>query len=81
MQSCPGEIELNESKNNLRMSVKTIKFSNRPWRYERCVVMEEDLDVERADLKGFKTPPRIPHRIVMNNQTFTVFENFDYQTV
>jgi len=63
------------------MSVKTIKFSNRPWRYERCVVMEEDLDVERADLKGFKTPPRIPHRIVMNNQTFTVFENFDYQTV
>ncbi len=63
------------------MSVKTVKFSNRPWRYERCVVMEEDLDVERTDLKAFKTPPRIPHRIVMNNQTFTVFENFDYQTV
>ena len=63
------------------MSVKTIKFSNRPWRYERCIVFEEDLDITRDDLKGFANPPRIPHRVVMNNHTFTVFENFDYQTV
>jgi hypothetical protein len=31
--------------------MKTIKFSNKPWRYERCVVFEEDLDIVRDDLK------------------------------
>jgi len=43
--------------------------------------MEEDLDVIRDDLKQFKNKPRIPHRVVMNNMTFTIFENFDHQTV
>jgi len=63
------------------MSIKTIKFSTKPWRYERCIIMEEDLDVIRDDLKQFKNKPRIPHRIVMNNMTLTIFENFDHQTV
>ena len=63
------------------MIMKTIRFSNKPWRYERCIIMEEDLDMVRDDLVQFKNKPRIPHRVVMNNQTFSVFENFDYNTV
>lgn len=80
VQKCPGTIEMEEKK-TLPMSVKTIKFSSKPWRYERCILIEQDVDIIMEDLKQFKNKPRIPHRIVMNNQTFSIFENFDHNTV
>lgn len=59
--------------------MKTMQFSDRPWRYERCIVYELDLEVVREDLTQFKpNKPKIIHRIVANNQTLTIFENFDY---
>jgi len=39
------------------------------------------MDVERTDLKKWPNKPRVPHRVAMNNQTFSIFENFDYATV
>ena len=66
---------------SMRMGIKTVQFSTKPWRYERCIVLEEDLDVVMTNLKQFKNKPRIPHRVVMNNHTFSIFENFDYNTV
>lgn len=60
------------------MVMKTVKFSQKPWRYERCIVLEEDLDMVMDDLKQFPNKPRIPHRIVLNNRTLTIFQNFDY---
>jgi len=79
-QKCPTSVELSESKEN-RMIMKTIKFSNKPWRYERCIVLEEDFDLVMDNLKQFVNKPRIPHRIVVNNSTLTIFQNFDYSTV
>jgi len=76
-QKCPTSVELSESKEN-RMIMKTIKFSNKPWRYERCIVLEEDFDLVMDNLKQFVNKPRIPHRIVVNNSTLTIFQNFDY---
>jgi len=70
-----------EEKKSMRMGIKTVQFSLKPWRYERCIVFEEDLDMVMNGLKQFKDKPRIPHRVVMNNHTFSIFENFDYNTV
>jgi hypothetical protein len=46
----------------------------RPMREERCVVKEGDLDVIRDDLVDFQVKPRLPARVVLNNQTLTIFE-------
>lgn len=73
-------MEVTES-SSMRMGIKTVQFSTKPWRYERCIVFEEDLDIVMTNLKQFKNKPRIPHRVVMNNHTFSIFENFDYNTV
>jgi hypothetical protein len=61
--------------------LRTAQLSQKPWRYERCIVNELDMDVERTDLKKWPNKPRVPHRVAMNNQTFSIFENFDYATV
>lgn len=36
------------------------------------------MDVERSDLTNWKNKPRISHRVVVNNQTLTIFETFAY---
>jgi hypothetical protein len=38
----------------LPLAVKTVQFSQRPWREERCVIKEGDMDVVRDDLDQFK---------------------------
>lgn len=43
-------------------------------REERCIVKEGDLDLIREDLPQFTVKPRLPARVVLNNQTLTIFE-------
>lgn len=43
-------------------------------REERCIVKEGDLDLVRDDLVAFQVKPRLPARVVLNNQTLTIFE-------
>lgn len=43
-------------------------------REERCIVKEGDLDLVRDDLQAFEVKPRLPARVVLNNQTLTIFE-------
>lgn len=46
----------------------------RPSREERCIIKEGDLDLVRNDLKDFHVKPRLPARVVLNNQTLNIFE-------
>ena len=39
-------------------------ISMNPWRYERCVVFEQDLDIVRDDLIGSNA--KLPGRVVLN---------------
>jgi hypothetical protein len=39
------------------------------------------MDVVRDDLDQFKQKPRVPSRVVLNNQTFTVFNSDSYSDV
>jgi len=39
------------------------------------------MDLIRDDLTVFEKKPRIPCRVVLNNRTFTVFENDHYDSV
>lgn len=44
--------------------------------------MEVDLDIMRDDLTQFKpNKPKMIHRVVLNNQTISIFDNFDYHTI
>ena len=56
------------------LSIQTRQFSMRPSREERCIVKEGDLDLVRKDLKDFHVKPRLPSRVVLNNQTLNIFE-------
>lgn len=61
--------------------MRTHRFSKFPWRYERCIINSLDLDIE-VDLPAFKpNKPKIIHRVVVNNRTLSIFENFNYDTV
>jgi hypothetical protein len=54
------------------MSIQMKQISNRPQRYEECVIREGDICVLRDDLTQFPTPPRLPARAVLNLDTFSV---------
>ena len=47
---CPTEAESTESKYE-RGTIRTIPYSANYQRYERCIIIEIDLDVVRNDLK------------------------------
>jgi hypothetical protein len=53
----------------------------RPMREERCVVKEGDLDLVRDELLDFTIKPRLPARVVLNNQTLTIFETSNIKDV
>ena len=53
----------------------------RPMREERCVVKEGDLDLVRDELLDFTIKPRLPARVVLNNQTLTIFETSNIKYV
>jgi len=70
---CPDAVEVNTDKKVNPAILRTAQLSQKPWRYERCIVNELDMDVERLDLKKWPNKPRVPHRVAMNNQTFSFF--------
>lgn len=54
------------------------RLSNRPQRYERCLVREGDVNL-RVD----ETQPEgvMPVRLVLNNRTISIFYNVEYESV
>ncbi len=62
--------------------IKMMRVSKRMKRYERCIIKEGDLNLMREDLKTSAGRfPLVQSRIVMNNATFSVFENDEYQSL
>jgi hypothetical protein len=53
-------------------TMKMQKISNRPQRYEACIIREGDLDLS-LPIPNAIINPRIPTRVVLNNKTLTVF--------
>ena len=75
IQPCDTEISLDQQYAKVNpLAVQTRQFSLRPMREERCIVKEGDLDLVRDDLVAFQVKPRLPARVVLNNQTLTIFE-------
>jgi len=56
------------------------QISTRPNRYEECIVREGDLAIAREDLVGFPEIPRVPVRAVLNNKTFILYDNDNYDS-
>ncbi len=54
--------------------VKAGVFSNRPQRYSKCVVRENDAFI-MAKVQGSKQPIRKPIRVIMNNMTVSIFND------
>jgi len=65
----------------LPMTIQMKQISNRPQRYEECVIREGDICVLRDDLTGFPQAPRLPARAVLNLDTFSVFENSNFDSI
>jgi hypothetical protein len=81
---CPDEFDpdfSSDSEEDLPLKVTVMKVSDRPQRFETCIIKEGDLEVVRTDMSQFMRPPRVPARVVLNNQTFTVFQSANYDTV
>jgi len=87
-QKCPGVgdilkfVSSNQKQDDddaeKRPFVKMAPFSNRPQRYSKCVVKESDafLTSKNPETKELQ---RQPVRIVMNNQTVSVYSDDDYE--
>lgn len=60
-----------------RPIVKAGLFSNRPQRYEKCLVKENDAFL-LSHVQGVVDPIRKPIRIIMNNSTITVYNDDTY---
>jgi len=59
---------------------KTFQFSQTYQTNERCVEISIDLDIKEPSKFGFQSP-RIPHRVIVNNSTLTIFEKPDLSKV
>jgi len=82
-QKCPGvSITLDRLKKKkkevVRPIVKVLPFSNRPQRYSKCMIKETDAYIMKTNEQG-KTIAKQPVRLVMNNKTFSLFEDENYQ--
>lgn len=66
---------------SLPMQIVMKQVSKRPQRYEECVVREGDICVLRDDFQQFKLPPRLPARAVLNLNTFSVYENANFDSI
>ena len=81
-QKCPGVGQalayLKKGKKVVRPIVKVLPFSNRPQRYSKCLIKETDAYVMKTNEAG-KTVAKQPVRLVMNNKTFSIFEDENYQ--
>jgi hypothetical protein len=81
-QPCPSmTIEHDLPDQVVPPEIKMIPISNRPQRFEECVIKESDLDVIKEEMTQFARKPRIPSRVIMNNSTLSVFESDNYESV
>jgi len=62
-----------------RPIVKIAAFSSRPQRYSKCILKENDAFLSDYDRTTKKTT-RQPIRVVMNNQTVTLYSDEDYES-
>lgn len=82
IQPCPNPI-INQYKANsttintteLKPVIKVLPFSDRPQRYEKCIVKESDL-IMIGENDGVEI--QIPIRGVMNNYTFSAYSGFKF---
>lgn len=84
-QPCPGvegeeDPVINLPEKTTKTEIVMKQMSERPNRYEECVVREGDLAQLRDDLTGFPEFPRIPVRAVLNNKTFIVYNSDNYDS-
>lgn len=95
MMSSNGLDIMNSNGNNstvvMKPVVKVMPFSSRPQRYTKCVIKESDLMLSKDNnneaqsnnpLINSKTLPKmqIPVRVVMNNQTVSIFAGESYES-
>ena len=73
-----AEVEKGEE---LPMKLKLQVVSKRPQRYETCIIKEGDVDVVRTEFLDLKRKPRVPGRAILNNQTFSVYQGDDFDTL
>lgn len=71
--------DLPEIEGSPRIMMKRI--SNRPQRYEECVIREGDINMLREDMTQFSELPRLPVRAVLNMKTFTIFESDKFDSI
>ena len=57
--------------------VKVMPISKRPSRYDKCHIKEDDSMMVKNDqtTKSFAVLPKVPVRIVLNDKTFSVFQD------
>jgi hypothetical protein len=91
MGSNPFELNGNNSTYVMKPVVRVMPFSSRPQRYNKCVIKESDLMLSKDNdnqaqnnnpLINTKTMPKmqIPVRVVMNNQTISIFAGDSYES-
>jgi len=83
-QKCPGVKTLlklvNGSPSKVKKPiVKNGAFSARPNRFSKCLIKDNDAYLMTS--QSMKTVGKIPVRVVMNNQTLTVFGDDSYSNV
>ena len=68
---------LNQKK--MKTIVKILPFSQRPQRYSKCLIKETDAYLMKKDSNG-RLVAKQPVRILMNNKTFSIFEDDNYHS-
>jgi hypothetical protein len=61
----------------VKPSYKQSYFTDRPQRYDKCVIKESDLLIKNTfgETSGYQDSTYIPSRVVMNNRTLTVYKS------
>jgi len=81
MQPCEPLKPTDDSTEMLPLIVKSMRVTTRPQREEPCIIKEGDMEIIRDDLKGFKIPPRTPCRVILNNQTLSIFQTDNFEDI
>ena len=84
-QKCPGVSTLLKLVNGTSSEVKkpivkVAPFSSRPQRYSKCQVKDNDAFLTSYD-PSTNSKSKLPVRIVLNNQTFTIYGDDSYSNV
>ena len=81
-QACPSVNNLLALTSKGTLSPKPIikvgPFSNRPQRYSKCLVRENDAFI-REHVEGIKEKIQKPIRLIMNNHTISIFRDETYE--